>query len=346
MDVVNLIQYHIANDDYGFRDAAYDIARDFDRSGDEDLAAFILSMLSPVGTFTPQSYEPRSEYLAKVETTNKSLPLPSSLSEEIKGIINAVNRKRGVNKFLFQGPPGTGKTESVKQIARLLDRTVYTVDFSLLVDSKLGQTGKNISALFSEIDRFPDSDSFIILFDEIDALVLDRSSENDLREMGRAASVFLREMDALRNDMLIIATTNLYKGFDKAITRRFDYIVDFNQYSNETLCEIAEIVFMQTLEQFDIRKRDIRLFRKIIALCPDLPNPGELTNAIRTCIAFSNPDDESDCFRRLYSFFAEEKPTDLERLHQQQFTVREIETLTGVSKSSVYRELKELAHER
>ncbi|MFR2768230.1 MAG: AAA family ATPase [Thomasclavelia sp.] len=60
------------------------------------------------------------------------------------------------------------------------------VDFSSLVDSKLGQTQKNISTMFKEINNFTFPDKIIILFDEIDALALDRTNSNDLREMGRA----------------------------------------------------------------------------------------------------------------------------------------------------------------
>ena len=43
----------------------------------------------------------------------------------------------GIHKFLFQGAPGTGKTEAVKQLARILNREIFMVDFSAIVDSKL-----------------------------------------------------------------------------------------------------------------------------------------------------------------------------------------------------------------
>lgn len=57
MDVVNLIQHHVNRDDLAFRAEAYNIAKDFDRSGDSDLAGYVLSLLSSVGTFSPQSYD-------------------------------------------------------------------------------------------------------------------------------------------------------------------------------------------------------------------------------------------------------------------------------------------------
>src|SRR5699024_7399056 len=121
------------------------------------------------------------------------------------GIVNAVSYNVGINKFLLQGAPGTGKTEAVKQIARILEREIYMVDFSSLVDSKLGQTQKNISTMFKEINNFTFPDKIIILFDEIDALALDRTNSNDLREMGRATSTMLKGMDHLNEQVVLIA---------------------------------------------------------------------------------------------------------------------------------------------
>ena len=52
-----------------------------------------------------------------------------------------------------------------------------------------------------------------------------------------------------------------------------------------------------------------------------------------------------DYFRRLYYAVCNEKPEDLKKLQAQKFTVREIEILSGKSKSSVARELKEAVSE-
>lgn len=114
------------------------------------------------------------------------------------------------------------------------------VDFSTVVDSKLGQTQKNLATLFTEINSFPQPDRIIILFDEIDAIALDRTDPNDLREMGRATSAMLKGLDRINENIVLIATTNLYNHFDKALIRRFDSIINFNQYSNEDLMSIAE----------------------------------------------------------------------------------------------------------
>lgn len=49
---------------------------------------------------------------------------------------------------MFHGKTGTGKTEAVKQLGRMLKKDVYSVEFTQIIDSKLGQTSKNLSELF------------------------------------------------------------------------------------------------------------------------------------------------------------------------------------------------------
>lgn len=246
-----------------------------------------------------------------------------------------------MNKFLFQGAPGTGKTETVKHIARILERNLFIVDFSYIIDSKLGQTGKNITKLFDEINNFANPERIIILFDEIDALALDRTDSNDLREMGRATTSVLKGLDSLNEKILLIATTNLFNHFDKALIRRFDSIIDFNRYSREDLLDISEIILNFYLSKFKNIGRNVRLFRKIISLMDKIPYPGDLKNLIKTSLAFSNPNDEFDYLRRLYTSILPKTEKTLKNLQNQGFTVREIEILTGISKSQVSRELKE-----
>jgi len=108
---------------------------------------------------------------------------------------------------------------------------------------------------------------------------------------------------------------------------------------------IAERMLDRYLDKLKLANRDIRLFRKIMKLMPEKVYPGDLKNLIRTAVAFSNPQDGMDYFRRLYYAVCNEKPEDLKKLQVQKFTVREIEILSGKSKSSVARELKEAVSE-
>ena len=340
-NVINLIKYHSEENSVGFRNEAYEIARAFDASGDHQLAEYIMALMSNANTFVPQMTDDYSGFFEKVIVGDEPLPLPEVIEQDVLGLINAVSRNLGINKFLFQGAPGTGKTETVKQVARILNRELYMVDFSSVIDSKLGQTQKNLVALFAEINDFAHPEKTLILFDEIDSIALDRTNSNDLREMGRATSTILKKLEQLDERVVLIATTNLFKHFDKALIRRFDSVIDFNRYNQEDLLEIADILLNNFLIKYKCVGRNIRLFRKIMMLLDSIPYPGDLKNLIRTAIAFSDPSNELDYLKRLYCSITNEKTINLKTLQEQGFTLREIEILTGVSKSQAARELKE-----
>lgn len=341
-NILNLIKYYAEKNDAGFRDEAYEIARYFDGIGNYQLAEYIMALMSNTNTFVPQINDNDSSFFRRVEYGSDSLPLPEAIKDDVVGIVNAIGHNAGINKFLFEGAPGTGKTETAKQIARILERDLFMVDFDSIVDSKLGQTSKNIASLFEEIRTFSHPEKVIILFDEIDAIAIDRINSNDLREMGRATSSVLKGMDSLNENIVLIATTNLFDAFDKALTRRFDSIINFNRYKREDLIEIGESILNELLVKFKFAGRNMRLFKKIINLMDTIPYPGELKNLLKTAIAFSNPSNEYDYLKRLYNSANKNNlEMNLKELQTEGFTTREIEILTGVSKSQVSRELKE-----
>ncbi len=339
-NIINLIKYYSEDNDSAFKNEAYEIARDFDQNGDPQLAEYIMALMSSANTFVPQINEDNLNYFEKVIINNDALPLPESIEHDVLGVINAINRNLGINKFLFQGPAGTGKTETAKQIARILGRDLFMINFSTIIDSKLGQTTKNIVEMFQEINSYSYPSKVIFLFDEIDSIAMDRTNSNDLREMGRATSTILRELDRLNEQIVVIATTNLFDYFDKALVRRFDAIIDFSRYSQEDLLEISESIINVLLSKFKSCGHNVRLFRKIIKLMEPIPMPGELKNLLKTSVAFSDPSDEYDYLKRLYFSATGTKATDIKELQGQGFTLREIEVLTGVSKSQVSRNLK------
>lgn len=343
-NVLNLIKYHTEKNENAFRNEAINIARYFDSIGDDQLAEYIMSLIAESNLYTPQNNDFESEFLKQVDIRGmEPLNLPIVIAEDIKGIINAINHNIGINKFLFEGSPGSGKTEAAKQITRLLDRVLFYVDFDNLIDSKLGQTNKNITSVFNEINSLPNSNRAVILFDEIDVIALDRVSSNDVREMGRVTSTILRELDRLTDlnkEIVLIATTNLFSKFDKALTRRFDAIINFDRYSKEDLIEVGESYFSSYIKNFKGITKDTRLFKKILTLAPHLPYPGELKNIIKTSLAFSDLNYEHDYLKRLYnSLIGNLNTTDINQLYDMGFTVREIEKLTGESKSTVSRKL-------
>ena len=339
-NVLNLIKYHVEDNNYGFRQEAIEIAHDFDRAGDTELAEYVLALLSDANTFIPQTGSSVGHFLRRMDYSRTPLPLPESISDDVKGVINAIGHDAGINKFLFQGPPGTGKTETAKHVARILERDLFVVDFSEVIDSKLGQTSKNISMLFREINGFANPGRVVVLFDEIDALAMDRNNSRDVREMGRATSTFLRELDNMNTQVVLIATTNMYEMLDKAMVRRFDSIIDFGRHTRDDLLTVATTLLSTHLSKFRFAGRDVRLFNKIMRLMKELPYPAELSNIIKTAIAFSNPGEPYDYMRRLYKEATGATVPDAKTLREQGFSMREIEMLTGTPISTVSRELK------
>lgn len=343
-NLINLIRYHEEKNEAAFRAEALEVAKVFYDSGDNLIADYIMGLLSDANVFIPQGERYDLNFFQKIEVGNSRLPLPSEITKDIYGIINAVNHNIGINKFLFEGPPGTGKTESVKQVARILSRELYSVDFNSIIDSKMGQTQKNMTEVFSEIKMLPNPGNVVILFDEIDAIAMDRVNSRDIREMGRVTSSILKELDNLDARVIFIATTNLYKNLDKALIRRFDAVVHFDRYSREDLLDVSEAILNEYLPKFEKAGRDIKLFRKIMDLLTTIPYPGELKNIIRTSLAFSEPNSEFDYLKRLYSaVILQEKIKELtiKELRDKGFTVRDIEKLTGIPKSNISRLLKE-----
>ena len=304
-NVLNLIKYHVERDENSFRNESVAIARYFDSIGDYQLSEYIMRLISESNLHSLQTTDFESDFLKQVEIKDlNALHLPHEIAKNMKGIVNAVNYNVGINKFLFEGLPGSGKTEAAKNVARLMNRFLFRVDFENLIDSKLGQTNKNIIKVFKEINTLSNANKVVILFDEIDAIALDRINSNDIREMGRVTSTILRELDRLidsNKEIVIIATTNLYSNFDKALIRRFDAVINFNRYTDEDLIEVAEYYFSLFIKNFKGITKDVKLFKKILKVAKKLPYPGELKNIIKISLAFSDVGSEYDYLKRLYN---------------------------------------------
>ena len=91
-NVLNLIKYHVEKNENAFRNEALIIARYFDSIGDEQLAEYIMSLIAESNLYTPQSSDFESEFLKQIDIRGmEPLNLPIAITEDIKGIINAIN---------------------------------------------------------------------------------------------------------------------------------------------------------------------------------------------------------------------------------------------------------------
>lgn len=137
---------------------------------------------------------------------------------------------------LFYGAPGTGKTETVYQIARQTGRDILIVNVSEIKSMWVGESEKNIKALFDRYRRFSEQSELtpILLFNEADAVlgVRQEGAERAVDKMENSIqNIILQEMETL--DGIMIATTNLTQNLDKAFERRFLYKIEFAKPSFE-----------------------------------------------------------------------------------------------------------------
>lgn len=341
IDIVNLIKAHLTNDEQLFKNYSFKIAEEFEKSGDYELSKMIYGFISDAYSFTSNNYSGVSNsFLQFVPLSNVKLFLPECISKDITGIYFALQKNIGVNKFLFYGAPGTGKTEAAKLLAKKIQCDLWSVSIRDLIDSKLGETSKNIHSLFKTLNESYYDNKIIVLFDEIDSLVLNRSDPRDLREMSRATTEFFKGLDQLNENIILIATTNLYSDFDKALLRRFDKRINFSRYSNDELVELGCIFFDDIAEKINEFDYDKKLFRKILKVYSPLPFPGELKNIIKSSIAFSDPSNPNDFLSRLIESLSGEKDAlDISNLNSKGFSLREIAKIISNSKSVVGRKL-------
>ena len=142
---------------------------------------------------------------------------------------------------LFYGDPGSGKTETVLQLARQTGRDIMQVNISQIKSCWVGESEKNIKALFDEYREIVgrSEKTPILLFNEADAIINKRQegAERAVDKMENSIqNIILQEMENL--DGIMIATTNLAQNMDKAFERRFLYKIKFEKPTLEARIHI------------------------------------------------------------------------------------------------------------
>jgi hypothetical protein len=127
-------------------------------------------------------------------------------------------------RALFTGASGTGKTLAARVLASALGKDLYRLDLSSVVDKYIGETEKNLSAIF---DRAEELD-VILLLDEGDALLTRRTdvhTSND-RYANLETNYLLQRLESFEG--ILIVTTNAGERIDAAFERRMDVVVEFH----------------------------------------------------------------------------------------------------------------------
>lgn len=211
----------------------------------------------------------------------KDLVLPEKTIEEIKSALSQIknhnlifnkwglNKKHNIGKSVslnFIGQPGLGKTLAAEVIAKELNKKLYIVDYSTLVDSYIGETGKNIRYVFYKAAE----DNAVLFFDEADSIISSRTfvldSVDSLVNMDK--NILLKELEMF--DGVVIFSTNLSANLDKAFERRISTHILFEHPTPEQREKIYQLLidkktpldknvdFRELAERYDFSGGDIK----------------------------------------------------------------------------------------
>ena len=161
----------------------------------------------------------------KVEPhTWDDLIIDPKLREELISVVQLLKDAKSAKAYgieppkgiLLAGPPGTGKTTIAKVIASTADLSFFVLHLDEIVSKWVGESEKNLSALFDAATR---SAPAVIFIDEIDAIGKSRSGEQAWAD--NLLNHLLQMIDGVikRDGLYVIGATNRPELVDSALKR-------------------------------------------------------------------------------------------------------------------------------
>jgi SpoVK/Ycf46/Vps4 family AAA+-type ATPase len=252
------------NDNEGFVNTANEIIEDERKKNHCTLAAELRMIINNANAFARKSVTPLSTFngngnrkeqevvLYEIVYPDKTLSdvvLTDDNRNKIEQCIREFSNwdvlmSNGVyptRRILFYGPPGCGKTMTAGAIAAEIGIPLLYVRFDAIVSSYLGETASNIRKVFD----FVDGDSYVMLFDEFDAIARSRNDQYEHGEIKRVVNTFLQQIDNFKGRSMVIAATNLEQSLDYAIWRRFDSTLRFDMPDNNEKVRLFNLKLKQ-----------------------------------------------------------------------------------------------------
>lgn len=171
-------------------------------------------------------------------------------------------------RALFSGPSGTGKTLAAGLLAASLNKDLYRLDLSSVVNKYIGETEKNLNQVFSRAEEL----DVILLIDEGDALLTQRTgvqTSND-RYANLETNYLLQRLEAFEG--ILIVTSNASDRIDMAFQRRMDVVISFRAP------DAAERWLIWQLHLPSVYAIDHTLMEEIASRCA--LNGGQIRNAV------------------------------------------------------------------
>lgn len=155
------------------------------------------------------------------------------------------------NGLLFYGPPGCGKTFFAEKFAEEAGFNYKYIKCSDVASPYIHGGQDKIAAIFDEARKNAPT---ILFFDEIDAMIKDRSKHNNVSEAGEV-NEFLAQLNNCGEDgVIVIGATNKPDDIDEAALRagRLEFKYYIPQPDAETRASIFEINLSKRKVDFGI----------------------------------------------------------------------------------------------
>lgn len=259
--ILSLIRNHLNNDDAQFRKVALQISAVEAKSGHVVLARTIQDLLSKKNTsFSPMHIATRhkdvEDLLLQCDCFYdlKSLVSSEEIVDKIKRVLKEYEKRDELQKYglanrrklMLYGDPGTGKTMTASVLAKELNLPFFTVRTEKVVTKFMGETGLKLSNIFDFISEVP----AVYLFDEFDAIGVQRGMDNEVGEQRRILNTFLQLLERDCSESFIIAATNSVESIDKALFRRFDDVIEYTLPDTQQRLKLLK-EYLYTAEHLD-----------------------------------------------------------------------------------------------
>ena len=191
-----------------------------------------------------RGYERMSEInplkIKRVELLDYQRKLADKIYNVINWLFTEPSLQFPFKGFLLYGPPGTGKSEIIKQVSRRIFESVSNVkilyiDGSDIASPRWGDAETKLKEVFT-LSEF---EKKIILFDDIESLMMSRGTNIAKEWHYSINSVLFHELDFLDSSKaVVLATTNRIDLVDEALKSRF-YLIEVPGVPKEELLRLS-----------------------------------------------------------------------------------------------------------
>lgn len=170
------------------------------------------------------------------------LVLDNALSKSLYRVVREQRQRKALaayglspaRKILLTGPPGTGKTSTAKVLAAELGVPLFSIRLDTILTKYMGETAAKLRLIFDALAETRG----VYLFDEVDALGSERSSQNDVGEIRRVLNSFLQFLEEDISESIVVAATNYPELLDHALFRRFDAAMVYTLPDDEKIIAV------------------------------------------------------------------------------------------------------------